>query len=130
MDAAFAHALAVTAIHNHFFHDHAPGVLHAHRRGRKAGCARACSESGVGRDPVSVRRAHARPIETFGGTSPSAGQIDTAAIETIVGQPAPVTPGRPEGDDRSRGFHAWHHDRRFDGADDLGGVRRGPINSH
>ena len=122
MDAAFAHALEVTAIHNHFFHD-TPAVYFMHIGGEGKPDALAIAVKAVWDAIRSVRRARAQPVETFGGASPSAGQIDAAAIETIVGQPAPVTQGVPKVTIGRRCFHAWRHDRRFDGADDLGGVR-------
>ena len=95
MDAAFAHALEVTAIHNHFFHD-TPAVYFMHIGGEGKPDALAIAVKAVWDAIRSVRRARAQPVETFGGASPSAGQIDAAAIETIVGQPAPVTQGVPK----------------------------------
>ena len=108
MDAAFAHGLDVTAIHNHFFHDTPASVLHAHRRRRQAGRARDRRESGMGRDPFRARRARRSRPTTFGGAAPSAGQIDAAAIEKIVGQAGAGHAGRAEGDDRPQRDDARH----------------------
>lgn len=95
MDAAFAKGLAVTAIHNHFFFD-TPKVYFMHIGGDGKPESLASAVKSVWDAIRSVRRAHAKPAETFGGASPSLGQIDAAAIEATVGQPAPVTAGVPK----------------------------------
>ena len=95
MDAAFANRLEVTAIHNHFFHD-TPAVYFMHIGGQGEPETLAIAVKAVWDAIRSVRRAHALPVDTFGGASPSTGQLDAAVIERIVGQPAPVTQGVPK----------------------------------
>ncbi len=95
MDAALAYGLAVTAIHNHFFHE-TPPVYFMHIGGEGKPDSLAIAVKSVWDAIRSVRSAQAQPVETFSGASPKPGQIDAAAIEQIVGQPAPVSQGVPK----------------------------------
>jgi hypothetical protein len=92
MDAAFAHGLNVTAIHNHFFHD-TPKVYFMHIGGEGKPETLAASVKEVWSAIRAVRGAHADPAATFGGQAPSAGRVDAAAVGKIVGQPATDTQG-------------------------------------
>jgi hypothetical protein len=92
MDAAFAHGLNVTAIHNHFFHD-TPKVYFMHIGGEGKPEALATAVKEVWSAIRAVRSAHAEPAATFGGEAPSAGKVDAAAVGKIVGQPATDTQG-------------------------------------
>ncbi|HET7064258.1 MAG TPA: DUF1259 domain-containing protein [Rudaea sp.] len=87
IDAAFAHGLDVTALHNHFFHD-TPKVYFMHIGGDGKPAALAAGVKAVWDAIRAVRSAHAQPATSFGGKAPTAGKIDAAAIGKIVGQPA------------------------------------------
>lgn len=101
MDAAFAHGLSVTALHNHFAYD-APKVyfMHIGGEGKPDDLARAVK--GVWDAIRAVRAAHAAPASGFGGSKPTAGHVSSDAVAKIVGVPATdmqgvakVTIGRP-----------------------------------
>ena len=92
MDAAFAHGLSVTGLHNHFAYDRPP-VYFMHIGGMGAPRELASGVKAVWDAIRQVRKASATPASSFGGAVPSAGNIDAATIERIVGQPAPVTKG-------------------------------------
>jgi hypothetical protein len=87
MDAAFAHGLSVTALHNHFFHD-TPKVYFMHIGGEGTADALAAAVKSVWDSIRAVRAAHAQPATTFGEKAPTPGKVDAAAITGIVGQPA------------------------------------------
>jgi hypothetical protein len=92
MDAAFAHGLGVTALHNHFFYD-SPKVYFMHIGG--AGEPEALA-SGVGAvwDAIrAVRRAEPQPASGFGGAAPVSGDLDADALAEIAGHPAVVDGG-------------------------------------
>jgi hypothetical protein len=92
MDAAFAHGLSVTAIHNHFFHD-TPKVYFMHIGGEGKPDALAAGVKEVWAAIRAVRSAHAEPATNFGGQAPTAGKVDAAAVGKIVGQAATDTQG-------------------------------------
>lgn len=92
MDAAFAHGLQVTGLHNHFFFDQ-PKVYFMHLGGEGAAPELAAGVKSVWDAIKAVRTAHAQPAQGFGGATPSAGALDAAAIAKIVGHPAPVSDG-------------------------------------
>lgn len=92
MDAAFAHGLEVTALHNHFFFDQ-PRVYFMHIGGMGDPARLAEGVKAVWDAIREVRRTRPEPGSSFGGPSPSPGSIDAAAIERIVGHPAPVQDG-------------------------------------
>lgn len=92
MDAAFAHGLRVTALHNHFFHD-TPKVYFMHIGGKGKPEVLAESVKAVWTAIRAVRSAHAQPATRFGGDVPTAGHVDAAAVGKILGQPATDTQG-------------------------------------
>jgi hypothetical protein len=87
MDAAFAHGLSVTALHNHFFHD-TPKVYFMHIGGEGKADALAAAVKSVWDAIRAVRAAHAQPATSFGEKAPAPGKVDAAAITGIVGQTA------------------------------------------
>lgn len=92
MDAAFAHGLQVTGLHNHFFYDH-PKVYFMHIGGDGSPTQLAAGVKAVWDAIKSVRAAHPQPAEGFGGPKPASGAMNADAIVKIVGHPAPVTDG-------------------------------------
>jgi hypothetical protein len=92
MDAAFAHGLSVTAVHNHFFHD-TPKVYFMHIGGQGKPDSLAAGVNAVWTAVRAVRSAHAQPATSFGGVTPTVGQVDAAAVGKIVGQSATDTQG-------------------------------------
>jgi hypothetical protein len=88
MDAAFAHGLSVTALHNHFFHD-TPRTCFMHIGGVGKAEALASGVKSVWDAIRAVRTAHAQPATTFGDKPPpTPSKVDAAAISSIVGQTA------------------------------------------
>jgi hypothetical protein len=92
MDAAFAHGLQVTGLHNHFFYDQ-PHVYFMHIGGDGSPTQLAAGVKAVWDAIKAVRAAHAQPADGFGGPTPSPGAMNADALATIVGHPAPVTDG-------------------------------------
>jgi hypothetical protein len=92
MDAAFAHGLSVTGLHNHFFYD-TPKVYFMHIGGVGAPAELARSVKLMWDAIKQVREAKPTPTAGFGGSPPVAGKLDVGAIERIIGHPAPVTSG-------------------------------------
>lgn len=92
MDAAFAHGLAVTALHNHFFYDQ-PKVYFMHIGGEGAPTDLAAGVRSVWDAIKAVRAAHPQPVDGFGGPAPTPGTLHAEAIAKLVGHPAPVTDG-------------------------------------
>jgi hypothetical protein len=92
IDAAFAHGLSVTAIHNHFFHD-TPKVYFMHIGGEGKPEILAAGVKAVWAAIREVRSGRPQPATGFGGQAPSAGHVDADAISKIVGQPASDTQG-------------------------------------
>ena len=84
MDAAFAHGLAVTAIHNHFFHD-TPAVYFMHIQGEGISDDLAASVKAVWDTIRAVRKANPRPAMGFAGPTVSAGHVDADAVAKILG---------------------------------------------
>lgn len=87
MDAAFAHGLAVTGLHNHFFYDE-PRVYFMHIGGEGEAADLAADVKAVCDAIKAVRKAHPRPAEGFGGPRRGTGMPDPALIGKIVGHPA------------------------------------------
>lgn len=87
MDAAFAHGLSVTALHNHFFHD-TPNVYFMHIGGSGNPEQLAAGVKAVWSAIRAVRSAHPRPATGFGGATPVPGHIDADGISRIVGRTA------------------------------------------
>lgn len=92
MDAAFAHGLSVTALHNHFFYD-TPKVYFMHIGGEGDATALAAGVKQVWDAIRAVRAARLQPVTAFGGATPVMGELDAQALARIVGHPAPVTDG-------------------------------------
>lgn len=92
MDAAFAHGLTVTALHNHFFYDN-PKVYFMHLGGEGAPSDLARGVKAVWDAIKAVRSARPTPASGFGGPAPVAGSLDAAAVAKIVGKPAPLSNG-------------------------------------
>ncbi|MFC5581670.1 DUF1259 domain-containing protein [Rhodanobacter terrae] len=92
MDAAFAHGLQVTGLHNHFFYDQ-PKVYFMHLGGDGSPTQLAAGVKAVWDAIKAVRAAHPQPADGFGSHIPSMGAMNAGAIAKIVGHPAPVTDG-------------------------------------
>ena len=92
MDAAFAHGLKVTALHNHFFFDQ-PKVYFMHIAGQGQPQALAADVKAVWDAIKAVRAARAQPADGFGGATPTAGALDADALAKIVGHKAEVNGG-------------------------------------
>jgi hypothetical protein len=87
MDAAFAHGLKVTALHNHFIFDRPPVYfMHIEGHGRDA----ASLANGVDAiwDAIkAVRKAAPTPVSDFSGhVSEKTGKLDVAALTKILGR--------------------------------------------
>jgi uncharacterized protein DUF1259 len=92
MDAAFAHGLQITALHNHFFYDQ-PKVYFMHIGGDGAPAQLAAGVKAVWDAIKAVRAAHPQPADGFGGPMPTSGKLDAEAIASIIGRPAPMADG-------------------------------------
>jgi hypothetical protein len=129
MDAAFAHGLEVTGLHNHFLHDE-PKVFFMHVGGRGKPEELAAGVKAVWDAIKQVRADRAAPATAFGGKVPEGGSLDAAAIEQALGKAqvqdgvVKVTIGR-EGTMHgvkvggSMGLTTW---AAFSGGDDLAAV--------
>ena len=95
MDAAFAHGLHVTALHNHFFYDQ-PRVYFMHIEGEDSATALASDVKAVWDAIKAVRAARPQPADGFGGPMPTAGRIDMQMLTKIVGHPAEANNGSPK----------------------------------
>jgi hypothetical protein len=85
MDAAFANGMGVSALHNHFFYDE-PKVYFMHIGGMGEPEKLAAGVKAVWDAVKKVRAEHPDPAKRFSGQVPKDGQINAAAIETILGQ--------------------------------------------
>lgn len=92
MDAAFAHGLKVTALHNHFFFDQ-PKVYFMHLAGEGEPDALAADVKAVWDAIKAVRAARAQPAGSFSGVTPAPGALNAEALAKIVGHTAEVTDG-------------------------------------
>lgn len=92
MDAAFAHGLSVTALHNHFFYDQ-PKVFFMHIEGEGSPTALAADVKAVWDAIKAVRAARSQPAEGFGGATPVPGTLDAAALGKIIGHSAQMSDG-------------------------------------
>ena len=92
MDAAFAHGLSVTALHNHFFHD-TPKVYFMHIAGQGSPELLASDVKAVWDAIRAVRGANSQPAGSFNGPTPTPGHVNADLVAKIVGQPATDTQG-------------------------------------
>lgn len=92
MDAAFAHGLSVTALHNHFFFDQ-PRVFFMHIEGEGSPTELATDVKAVWDAIKAVRAAQPQPADGFGGPTPSPGKLDAEALGKIVRHPASMNDG-------------------------------------
>jgi hypothetical protein len=84
MDAAFAHGLEVTALHNHFFFDD-PKVYFMHIGGQGDAEKLAAAVKEVWDAIKKVRKEHSQPATRFPGEVPREAKIDAEAIEKVIG---------------------------------------------
>jgi hypothetical protein len=92
MDAAFAHGLSVTALHNHFFFDQ-PKVYFMHIEGEGSPTVLASDVKAVWDAIKVVRAAHPQPADGFAGTTPTPGKPDAETLGKIAGHSAEVNGG-------------------------------------
>jgi hypothetical protein len=92
MDAAFAHGLSVTALHNHFFFDE-PKAYFMHIEGTGDTEQLAAAVRAVWDAIRAVRRAAPVPASRFPGQIPSPGSIDADRVGKILGLSTTVNPG-------------------------------------
>lgn len=92
MDAAFAHGLEVTALHNHFFFDR-PRVYFLHIGGLGDPSRLAAAVKAVWDAIRAVRHDAPTPAEGFGGGVPARGTFDVRAIERLLEHSASVEDG-------------------------------------
>lgn len=93
MDAAFAHDLDITALHNHFFYDE-PKVYFMHLGGHGPPAELAGGVRAVWDAVREVRRRQPEPARSFPGEAPSPGDaIDPAAVQRITGVEPSVSDG-------------------------------------
>lgn len=85
MDAAFAHGLEVTGLHNHFFFDE-PKVYFMHIGGMGEPEKLAGAVKSVWDAIKKVRADSPKPATRFAGDSPKAGMITAEPIEKILAQ--------------------------------------------
>jgi hypothetical protein len=84
MDAAFAAGLEVTGLHNHFFFDE-PKVYFMHIGGRGEPEKLAAAVKEVWNAIKKVRAERGMPASHFDGKVPTAGKIDAAVVEKVLG---------------------------------------------
>ena len=92
MDAAFAHGLEVTGLHNHFFHDE-PKVYFMHVGGQGEPEALASGIKAVWDAIKAVRAARPTPRGGFDDLGPEADSVSTAMIEQVLGHKPQVQDG-------------------------------------
>lgn len=95
MDAALAHGLNVTGLHNHFFYDQ-PKVFFMHIEGEGSPAKLASDVKAVWDAIKAVRAARPQPAEGFGGMTPKPGKLDAQALAKIVGHPVAANNGSPK----------------------------------
>jgi hypothetical protein len=92
MDAAFAHGLEVTGLHNHFFYDE-PKVYFMHIGGRGEPEKLASGVKAVWDAIKEVRAAHATPGVAFEEIGPQADEIESKTVEEILGHKSQTQDG-------------------------------------
>ncbi|MBI1372072.1 MAG: DUF1259 domain-containing protein [Phycisphaera sp.] len=92
IDAAFAHGLEITALHNHFFYDE-PKVYFMHIGGHGDPVKLAAGVKAVWDAIKERRRAYPVPAHGFGGPRPTpGGKLDADMIGSITGLKPAVNP--------------------------------------
>jgi hypothetical protein len=92
MDAAFAHGLEVTGLHNHFFYDE-PKVYFMHIGGRGEPEKLAAGVKAVWDAIKNVRAAHSTPAVAFAKSGPLENEIEPKTVEEVLGQKAQTQDG-------------------------------------
>jgi hypothetical protein len=92
MDAAFAHGLEVTGLHNHFFHDE-PKVYFMHVGGKGEPEALASGIKAVWDAVKKVRASEPKPQAGFDGNGPEADEVPAAMVEEVLGHKPQVQDG-------------------------------------
>jgi len=93
MDAAFAHGLKVTALHNHFFYDE-PKAYFMHIGGRGPAPELAAGVKAVWEAIRAVRAGDPTPAQSFPGEPPPrGGTLDADRIAELTGLEASEKPG-------------------------------------
>jgi Domain of Unknown Function (DUF1259) len=92
MDAAFAHGLEVTGLHNHFFYDE-PKVYFMHIGGRGEPEKLAAGVKAVWDAVKKVRAENPKPATTFQEIGPEADAIEPRTVEEILGTKAQTQDG-------------------------------------
>src|SRR5436309_9683844 len=85
IDAAFAHGLEVTGLHNHFFYDE-PKVYFMHIGGMGDPEVLASGVKAVWDAIKKVRADRPEPATRFAGKAPTAGKVSASAIEKALGR--------------------------------------------
>src|SRR5205807_3166517 len=92
MDAAFAHGLEVTGLHNHFFYDE-PKAYFMHVGGTGDPEKLAAGVKAVWDAIKQVRASASQPAARFAGPVPRAGTITPTAVEVVLGHKAEAQDG-------------------------------------
>jgi hypothetical protein len=92
MDAAFAHGLEITALHNHFLYDE-PRVYFMHIGGHGDAVQLARGVRAMWDAVRDVRSGLAVPARSFPGAAPTPGVLDAETIGRITGQETAVKDG-------------------------------------
>jgi hypothetical protein len=92
MDAAFAHGLEVTGLHNHFFYDE-PKVYFMHVGGRGEPEALAAGIKAVWDAVKKVRASDPAPRDRFGEIGPEADEVPASMVEEVIGHKPQVQDG-------------------------------------
>lgn len=92
MDAAFAHGLQVTALHNHFFYDE-PKAYFLHIGGRGKPSVLASGVQAMWASIRSVRQQSPQPAKRFGGDPVMPGKLDAKALAEVIGVTPKLSPG-------------------------------------
>jgi hypothetical protein len=92
MDAAFASGLEVTGLHNHFFFDE-PKVYFMHIGGSGEPEKLAAGVKAVWDAIKKVRAESPKPAMHFGGPAPTAGTVNSSAIEQVLGHKSETQAG-------------------------------------
>ena len=92
MDAAFAHGLEVSGLHNHFFYDE-PKVYFMHIGGTGEPDKLAAGVKAVWDAIKKTRAENPRPAARFPGDAPKGGKLDAAAIDKAIGHKSETQDG-------------------------------------